>query len=165
MIFVSDIDDSKIHRACVRAHYFLAVLEWEEIRRLSPFTHIDDTVRDYILSNNKTLSGYIHSTIEAGSKSRETCRIKPWRPWNPWSKAIAMVKGDGNIYLNVRMIKTRSLHDYVNTIVHEVMHLLGFGHGDNYYTEDKARSVPYAIGSLAEKWSIIQDRETTHVID
>jgi hypothetical protein len=42
---------------------------------------------------------------------------------------------------------------YVNTLAHEVMHNLGYSHGNNYVTQKKLRSIPFAIGSMAEAFA------------
>ena len=67
-----------------------------------------------------------------------------------FSKAIAYTYyGNDEIYLNLKN-NPRDMSEMINTITHESMHLLGYGHGSNSPL-GKENSVPYKLGSIAEK--------------
>jgi hypothetical protein len=76
-----------------------------------------------------------------------------YRSANPLSKATSYtVKNE--VYFNLRK-NPRTLSSMVNTGVHEAAHVAGYGHGDNDISKDterKARSVPYLLGDMAEKY-------------
>ena len=76
-----------------------------------------------------------------------------WKPFNPWTSAIATTfkNKPGKIFINLRKIQQRSVEDYVNTITHEVTHILGYSHGSNS-PKGKENSVPYWLGNKAEEW-------------
>lgn len=78
--------------------------------------------------------------------------ISTYRTKSPWSKAIATTYGSPKVvYFNTRK-NPRDVPSMVNTIIHEWTHVVGYGHGDNS-SKGKGRSVPYQVGSIAEKYS------------
>lgn len=74
--------------------------------------------------------------------------VELYTPVNPWTSAIGYSNGTNTIFVNERKINYLSSYDYAGNIAHEWMHVLGFSHGDNYITEEKKKSVPYAFGYL-----------------
>lgn len=72
----------------------------------------------------------------------QTYEIGAYRTVNPWSSALAKTV-NGKVYLNTR--KSWDMPQYGDTITHELMHIMGFSHGDNS-PEGKENSVPYFIG-------------------
>jgi hypothetical protein len=92
-------------------------------------------------------------------KNRHTAfevRVVAWRPFNPWTSAIATTytSDPTTIHINVRKIAGRDTSDYVATLVHEALHLMGYGHGDNrnQHREPKLSSVPIAVAQMAKEW-------------
>lgn len=70
----------------------------------------------------------------------------------PLSKTIA-VRNVGSNVLYFNTSKNPRLMKYmVNTAVHERLHVVGYGHGDNS-ASGKGNSVPYGIGDIAEKYA------------
>lgn len=63
--------------------------------------------------------------------------------------SILAYQDKNNIYFNGYKLK-RSECDLVDTFVHEYLHRLGYGHGDNSST-GKQNSVPYYFGELARQ--------------
>lgn len=68
-----------------------------------------------------------------------------------FTKTIAYRNVGSNVlYFNTTM-NPRSMREMVNTAVHERLHVVGYGHGDNY-AKGKGNSAPYKIGDLSEKY-------------
>lgn len=80
------------------------------------------------------------------------CVIRTYKPWNVFSKVVATTYTNNNIdlYLNIR--RNRSVIEWVGTAHHECSHNYGYSHGDNSRI-GKENSVPYWIGSLAQKYA------------
>lgn len=82
--------------------------------------------------------------------------VLPWKPFNPFTSAIATTYKDrpGLIYINIRKLSSRNVSDYVATLVHETLHVIGYGHGSNsgQGKEPKLSSVPIAVASIAKEW-------------
>ncbi len=58
--------------------------------------------------------------------------------------------GSNIVYMNT-CVKLNRIEKRVNTLVHERLHVVGYGHGNNNY-KGKENSVPYAVGAIAEKY-------------
>lgn len=82
-------------------------------------------------------------------KSGKIAQVGTYKSFNPWSAAIAYSSG-GYIYYNTRK-NPREMKYMVNTLTHEYLHVIGYGHGDNY-SEGKDNSAPYLIGTRSEKF-------------
>lgn len=146
MFKVSEDLPDTVHKAARLAAEFLIQLKEDDVRALEPFTYYDgEDAWTQMLASPKI--AHVHA----------------WYPFNRWTKAIATTFGDGGIHINARKVHLFDVADYVNTLTHETMHNVGFGHGNNFYTEDKARSVPYAMGALAEAW-VRSEYESTIVL-
>lgn len=59
--------------------------------------------------------------------------------------------GSNVVYINT-CVPRNPLASRVNTLVHERLHVVGFGHGDNSW-RGKQNTVPYRVGTLAEKYT------------
>lgn len=78
--------------------------------------------------------------------------ISTYKTRNPWSKAIAYTyAGNDTIYFNLRN-NPRDFKEMINTVMHETTHIVGYGHGSNSPV-GKEKSVPYWVGSIAEKYA------------
>lgn len=131
----------KINAAAKLADQFFETELHVILGRRAEFTHTKDTVVqvfNHIASNHKDM------IIE----------VLPWKPFNPWTAAIATTfkNKPGKVFINVRKINQRSIAEYVNTLVHESCHLLGYGHGSNS-PKGKENSVPYWLGVQSEEWA------------
>ncbi len=74
----------------------------------------------------------------------EPIKVMIWRPWNPFTRAIAYTDGDFMIHFNIYKLEKLETLDMIGTLTHELSHLMGFKHGNNYRTKDKESfSVPY----------------------
>lgn len=140
MRFYQAFGDEKIFKARQLAVDFFET-ELHVILSQSKFTHTDKTpeqVFNHIASHHYEMFA----------------TIKPWKPFNPWTSAIATTfkNKPGEIYINVRKINQRSVADYVNTLVHETGHILGYSHGSNS-PKGKGDSLPYWLGQKAEEWA------------
>ena len=71
----------------------------------------------------------------------------------PWSSVMGYTS-NGEVFLNTR--KNWDTKQYGDTITHELMHMMGFGHGSNTFTQDKVNSVPYFIGYAVKDYIIEQ---------
>jgi hypothetical protein len=141
----------KIPLAADKAQKFFETVTVEDLKGLEPFTfasRVDGEVAELVHYYIK--GAFSHAS---GTNHLAPWEVLPWKPFNPWTSAIGTTfSSKPGIYLNVRKIAQRQVADYVNTLVHEAMHKLGFGHGSNKVTREKLRSVPYAVGALAEQW-------------
>ena len=79
------------------------------------------------------------------------CNIRTYRTRWPWSKVNATTYSSDkkNLYLNTR--KNRSIKNWVNTVIHECLHLVDYSHGSNN-SSGKDNSVNYWVGKLSEKY-------------
>lgn len=75
------------------------------------------------------------------------------------SSAIAYRNVGSNIvYFNLgkncklQRLNPRAMKYMINTAIHERLHVVGYGHGDNN-SKGKGNSVPYGVGDLAEKYA------------
>ena len=142
-MFINETQIPKIQQACDRADIFLNDY-LSIIKQETHFTHTKLTVNQ------------VYDSIKVGLDLKPRLVVRLYRSRLPWSKAIGYTtKGSSIIFLNSRMIDSRSTHDYVNTLVHEALHttiLGGFSHGSNN-PRGKEQSVNYRIGQLAEEFS------------
>lgn len=68
-----------------------------------------------------------------------------------FSKTIAYRNTGGTtVYFNLKR-NPRAIEEMLDTGIHEWLHVVGYGHGDNYAT-GKQDSVPYRVGSIAAKY-------------
>ena len=75
-----------------------------------------------------------------------------YRPWNPFTAALGYSQR-GNIYLNKTKIDSLEFSDLVGLLCHEILHTIGFSHGNNYKTEEKCLySVNYFVSENIKKW-------------
>jgi len=92
----------------------------------------------------------------ANHKDDYEVEVLPWTPKWVFTSAIATTFSDrpGKIYLNIFRINSRSTSDWSATLIHEVMHFMGFGHGNNYsqHREPKLSSVPIQVARIAKEW-------------
>jgi hypothetical protein len=131
----------KLHRAASLAESILNNPEFHaEIVKESHFSYTDHTPFKVLHK--------IRVEIEAKNGRRnELVSVDTYRPAWPWSAAIAKTV-KGRISLNERKIPSMSELEYVGTLVHEFMHVIGYGHGNNS-PKGKEQSVPYRVGKLA----------------
>lgn len=82
-------------------------------------------------------------------------KVIGYKPWWRWSRALAMVRSDRVIELNVRKLN-RSDSSISGSIMHELIHVLdrevlaSMGHGNNN-RKGKMFTVPYFCGKLAKQ--------------
>jgi hypothetical protein len=141
-----DIDGLKIFDACVLTTKFFRELEFVKLSEGVTFTWTK-------LKREEIMNQISDEIVERVTKRRPVT-LKRWRPPNPFTSAIAMVKRGEPcvIYINARKIAKRDEADYINTLVHEFMHVVGFSHGSNS-PRGKEDSVPYRMGQIAEDWA------------
>jgi len=142
----TDVNSLKIFDAACLATKFFRDVEFAKRTENVIFTY----TKDYRVDILRKISDEI---VERVTK-RNPVMIKAYRTFNPWSAAIAMTKKSepGVIYINTRKIARRDEADYINTLVHEFMHIVGYSHGSNS-PKGKEDSVPYRMGSIAEDWA------------
>lgn len=78
--------------------------------------------------------------------------VSTYRTKNPWSSVIATTYSSDptTIYFNTRR-NPREMPSMVNTSFHEMLHLQGWSHGDNY-EYGKEKSVNHMVGTISEKY-------------
>jgi len=90
------------------------------------------------------------------NKSKYIVEVLPWTPKWVFTSAIATTFSNqpGKVYLNVFRLNSRSKADWSATLIHEAMHVMGFGHGNNYWQhkEPKLSSVPIQVARIAKDW-------------
>lgn len=79
--------------------------------------------------------------------------LKGYKTKLPWSKAIATTypSDKNSVYFN-EYRNPRSNVDMAKTALHEGSHTVGYSHGDNFYSEAKANSVPYKLEEIGAKY-------------
>ena len=78
--------------------------------------------------------------------------IYTYRPFWRYSKAIGYFDGK-SMHMNLYKLPGLPLIDIVSNILHEKMHQIGFGHGNNYKTEHKCKfSVPYWVSENVKRF-------------
>lgn len=75
-------------------------------------------------------------------------RLRTFSP-SPEHHHVLAFHSEGAAYLN-RLKTNRDPCSMINTLVHEYMHFVGYGHGDNS-PEGKMNSVPYFFGERAQE--------------
>lgn len=70
-----------------------------------------------------------------------------YRPKWPWSSALGYSDKKG-IHLNVYKIEVMTHAETVGLLCHEYLHQVGFGHGNNFKTEEK---VKYSVNYFASE--------------
>jgi hypothetical protein len=145
--FKDQTGDKRIQEAIGKANklFEAASTFFDEIKRIEDFdqTSITGTqlVEEVIkVENNKQPDLEVH--------------VKPYNSTNTKATAYFTSRQPDSIYVNSAKFK-RSVYSLVNTLVHELMHVLDhrvgryeFGHGSNDRT-GKENTVPYKVGYLA----------------
>jgi hypothetical protein len=84
-------------------------------------------------------------------KERPLIKVFTYKPWNRFSKAIGYSDGV-SIHINIRKLPSMDVLDVVGNLVHEMCHVAGYSHGNNFKTEEKCiSSVPYWCSTWIEK--------------
>lgn len=122
-------------------------------------------IADCVLKSEKFLNevathSYTFTSATSGEqvadsirKAHITLTVSTYKSKLPWSKTVAYRNaGETTAYLNLRKNPAgKDIAEVVNTLVHEWLHVLGYGHGTNS-AKGKENSVPYGVGSIAGKY-------------
>lgn len=158
MVIVNETGREKIDEAIIEFHArFPEVLE-----ALSKLPGIDMDFKYTTHTNYEVVK-----ILKDGYASDVVIKVKGYYPRNPFTKAIAYTLGGNEIFINLRKINSFTYQDYANTIAHELCHILGYSHGNNYITPDKLFSVPYAIGKLVSgesSWPLVKEQIIEHEV-
>ena len=93
-----------------------------------------------------------HNVVDELLKDREPVSVYTYRPWNPFTKAIGYFDGKA-IHINIKVLENYNFHLVTGLLLHEYAHYCGFGHGNNYKTQEKCLySVPYYLSENTSKW-------------
>lgn len=135
---------SDIPKVVIARDYLFSVLEskLDEIKNLEGhkfFTYTDETceevankIKDFVLKD-KIVSPVIS--------------VFGFKPFFRWSKVVGYTtKGTSKIYVNLRKIPVMTEQEIAGNLLHEICHLAGYEHGNNYFTDKKKYSVPYFLG-------------------
>ena len=116
-------------------------------------THESKMIDDVMNKNDfKYNSGTGEEVAQKLLRPLPPIKVNTYRPWNPWTKAIGYYDGTG-IYINVRALEWMTVTDITANLIHEYSHYAGFGHGNNYKTNDKVLfSVPYYLSENISRW-------------
>jgi hypothetical protein len=83
---------------------------------------------------------------------RSLVKVFTYKPKWVFSKAIGYSDGKA-IYVNIRKLPERSVVDVAANLLHEYAHHCGFGHDNNFKTQEKVLfSVPYYLSENIENW-------------
>ena len=84
------------------------------------------------------------------------CRIRTYKTKNPFSNVIATTytANTFDVYLNRRKNPRYPMDRMINTALHECLHNVKYGHGDNRnINNSKGNSVPNKVGLIAQQES------------
>ncbi len=97
-------------------------------------------------------NGDTNEQITEKLKAPITVRVWPYKSWKWFSKVIAYVNSskEGIIHFNVKFLTANTVGEVANTLVHESLHLKGYGHRIKPYVN----SVPYRVGGLVEDLAV-----------
>jgi hypothetical protein len=124
--------------------------EYAEIANIANCVVRLDEFRDKVISfKNYTFTSLSGDQIYEILRTKKTTIIRPIWPRNIFTKMIGTTfSGDESIYFNAR--STRKNPSWVNTAIHERLHILGLSHGDNN-PRGKENAPHFKIGSFAEE--------------
>lgn len=85
-------------------------------------------------------------------KAPITVKVWPFKSWKWFSKVVAYVNGrkDSVIHFNVKFLNANTIGEVANTLVHESLHLKGYGHAIKPYVN----TVPYRVGGIVEDLAV-----------
>lgn len=106
----------------------------KRVRLVASFSHAD--------SSGSEVAYYI-------ATAKGSVYLRHVKPKNPFTKMIAHAELP-NIYFN----SYKQMHwiERVETICHEVMHLLGYSHDGNFATEYNLKTVPYLVAEMFKEY-------------
>lgn len=138
-MFTLKIPNEKLKKASDLANDFL-------------WNHLSVIKKEPYFSHTKLTSKQVYDQIKAHLEKGQAIEVRLYKPFWWRSKAIAYTKGKNVIFINQYKLNERSATEYANTLVHEYLHIVGFGHGNNN-PKGKEQSVPYRVGQLAEDYA------------
>lgn len=115
------------------------VIANDEFRKeVSAIPKFDFTTRTgpQVVSDLREVNGVVVSTYKTKYKYSKTIAYRP--------------VGKKEIYFNLRK-NPRDYESMINTMIHEMLHVAGYGHGDNS-SRGKQNAVPYKVGKISEKY-------------
>jgi len=131
----------------IATDWLLDSISTKAIASIAGYTHTDKSPEQ--IAQYVSKMSHLHDS----SMSPE-CELKllsvPWYKKASYRNTIA-VHSHGSISFNPKFLG-RDISDIINTIVHEYMHYIGFSHKGNKPSDYNLKSVPYAVGALAESW-------------
>ena len=83
---------------------------------------------------------------------KEPINVYTYKSINPFSKAIGYYDGEA-IWINSRKMQAMDINSLVGLFIHEYSHYCGYGHGNNYKSQEKCLySVPYYLSENVARW-------------
>lgn len=155
--------NSKIQKINDGANYFYQTLPelLEELTNIPENKYFTYSLDTNIQVANKIKKRLIEDEIiiaQFSMKSQLVVNVVGYKPFNPWSKVVGYTtKKSNTIYVNLRKIPSMSDGEIAGHLFHEVLHILGYGHGNNFYSDKKKYSINYFLGYLLSGEVNIED--------
>lgn len=144
------VDQVCMPKAVTMAEDFLINKAFLEVTKRSHFSFTELTtsqISERLKRLPQEIKEGMHSKIEVVS----------WWPWNRWTSATAYTtwKEPNKIFVNMRMLKSRTDLDWAQTLVHEFVHVYfpdaGHGNNRNQHTEPKLSSLPVWLAAQVKE--------------
>jgi hypothetical protein len=113
------------------------------------FTQLDIKDMPYYFNHTSDTPEIVKHRIKSSYKQ---IGVEEYAPLWRFTKANAHAKGN-TIFINKYKFNSFHVDDFVRILAHESMHVLGYGHQGNKVTQYNLKTVPYAIGTMAEAWA------------
>lgn len=110
----------------------------------------EDFIKAVSLVESFDYSDHNGAQVAKALKSENQVKVDDYKTWDPWSSVNAKFHY-GIISFN-NWNNPRQDKSMVNTLIHERLHFLKYGHGDNYNQDKKKNSVNHKVGKLSEKY-------------
>lgn len=109
----------------------------------------DEKYFTYTNQTSKQIALFLKQCFFKEGILTKTVNVVGYKTFFPWSSVIGYSSLNSNtIHINLRKLNSMTIEGYAGHLAHEICHIFGFQHGNNYPSPKKRLSVPYALGYL-----------------